>query len=344
MNPAPRYAHVQAIRKRGREYLYFRRGDLRIALPGPYGSPAFVAAYAKALATPAAPIGASKALPGSCAALAAAWYQDRSFCDLAPSTQAKYRRLLEAWLKAAGDRLVRQIEPRHIEASLLKRQATPAQANALLVVLKSMLRFARVKGWRRDNPAADISEIKHEAKPFETWSDDDIAAFEARWPMGTRARLALALMLYTGQRRSDIIRMGPKDVRAGCIAVKQQKTGKALSLPIHPDLQEAIDAYAASGQVVGFEAFLVTVHGQPFASTTGFYNWFTDCCRAAGVQKPPHGLRKATVCRLWGRVPIEAIQAITGQSRKMVEHYAADVRKDALAAQAMAHLGRPRND
>jgi hypothetical protein len=32
-----------------------------------------------------------------------------------------------------------------------------------------------------------------------------------RWPLGTRERLAFALLLYTGQRGGDVVKMMPSD-------------------------------------------------------------------------------------------------------------------------------------
>lgn len=85
----------------------------------------------------------------------------------------------------------------------------------------------------------DVRRVKYAKKPIRTWSEDDIAQFEARWPSGTRARLALYLMLFTGQRRSDVIRMGPQHVRGNTIMVKQQKTGTPLALPLHHALRRS---------------------------------------------------------------------------------------------------------
>src|SRR4029077_6212653 len=50
-----------------------------------------------------------------------------------------------------------------------------------------------------------------------TWSEAEIEQYEAAHPIGTKARLALALALYTGQRRSDVIRMGRQHVRDGVL-------------------------------------------------------------------------------------------------------------------------------
>ncbi len=137
-----------------------------------------------------------------------------------------------------------------------------------------------------------------------------------------------------------MIRMGPQHVRDGAIFVRQKKTGTELEIPLHPDLRAEL-AEAPKGHL----AFLVTEQGRPFASGNAFYNWFVDCARKAGIAKglSPHGLRKATTCRL-----IEAectphqVMAITGhQSLQEVERYARAANQRRLAAAAVARLAEP---
>jgi integrase len=77
---------------------------------------------------------------------------------------------------------------------------------------------------------------------FHTWTDDEIAQFEAHHPIGTKPRLALALLLYTAQRRGDVVKMGRQHIRDGVLTVKQQKTGITLAIPVHSHLQAVLDA------------------------------------------------------------------------------------------------------
>lgn len=335
--------YVQRIRKAdGRTYYYFRRGDQRVALPGIPGSEGFMAAYQAALAATPKPIGADRAPPGSMSALAVSWYQSHGFTRLTAQSQRTYRRLLEAFLAKHGGKPVARLEPRHLLDILQEKSATPAQANALLNVLRLLLQHGFERGWRRDNPARDVKRLRYGKKPYATWTEEDIAAFESRWPFGTRARLALALLLYTGQRRGDVVAMGPQHVRNGAVEVVQQKTGARLAIPIHPDLAEAIGQHAA-----GHLAFLVTEYGKPF-TPTGFYNWFTSCARAAGLDKglSPHGLRKAAARRLAeaGCSPHE-IMSITGhRTLSEVQRYAQEAEQKRLAAGAVTYLGRPKRD
>lgn len=142
------------------------------------------------------------------------------------------------------------------------------------------------------------------------------------------------LLLYTAQRRSDVVRMGRQHVRDGILTMRQQKTGAEVSIPMHPQLQAIIAATAKDNLT-----FLVTGAGKPF-SPAGFTNWFRQCCNEAGLPKgcSPHGLRKAASRRLaeHGCSPHE-IMAITGhKTLKEVTRYTAAVDRKRLAITAMS--------
>ena len=97
-------------------------------------------------------------------------------------------------------------------------------------------------GIRKDNPTSGLKRPKLSKEGWKTWTEDDIAQYENRHPLGTKARLALGLLVYTGQQVSDVIRMGRQHVHDGLIEVRQQKTGAPLSIPIHPELRAIIDS------------------------------------------------------------------------------------------------------
>jgi integrase len=106
-------------------------------------------------------------------------------------------------------------------------------ANTLRKVLRTMMKHAVEIGLRADDPTRDVRAIRVRSDGFHSWNDDEIAQFEKRHPTGTPARLALALLLYTGQRRSDVVRMGPQHIRNGVLGVRQHKTGFELAIPVH---------------------------------------------------------------------------------------------------------------
>ena len=79
---------------------------------------------------------------------------------------------------------------------------------------------------------------------FTVWSEDDIAAYETRWPVGTRQRVWLDVLIYTGLRRGAAVRLGRQHVRNGIATVKTEKSGYRVevSLPILPVLAKTLEA------------------------------------------------------------------------------------------------------
>src|SRR6202022_4595375 len=94
----------------------------------------------------------------------------------------------------------------------------------------------------------------------------------------TRARLAFALLLYTAQRRGDVVHMGRQHIRDGALQVRQQKTSAALVIPLHSNLRAILDATSPDNMT-----FLMTREGKPFTAA-GFTNWFRECCNEAGLR------------------------------------------------------------
>jgi integrase len=273
------------------------------------------------------------------AALIADYYGSAEYKNLAPITRATYRNEIEKLRLRHGTKRVAKLTREHVKKLLAEKADTPGAANKLLRTLKLLMRFALAMDppMRRDDPTAGVKKLRIPGDGFRAWEEADITTFETSHPAGSRARLALALLLFTAQRRSDVIRMGRQHVRGGLIAVKQQKTGAALWIPIHRDLQAILDASPANNLT-----FLVTAAGKPF-SPAGFGNWFGDCCREAGLSVGfnAHGLRKAAARRLAeAGCSSKQIMAITGhRTLSEVERYVSAAEQVMLARQAMARLG-----
>jgi integrase len=170
---------------------------------------------------------------------------------------------------------------------------------------------------------------------FRSWSETEIAIFRARHPIGSRPRLAFELLLCTVQRRSDVIKMGPQHIRDGLLHLRQQKTGTALSIPVLPELREAMDALPPKHLT-----FLATEWGKAF-TPAGFGNWFRDRCNEAGLQGfSAHGLRKAG-CRRLAEAGCTAheIAAWSGhRTLREVSHYTRAADQAAMARAAETKL------
>ena len=191
--------------------------------------------------------------------------------------------------------------------------------------------------WIAENPANDIkAKVPRKGEGFRAWGEEQIAAFRQHHAFGTRARLALELLLNTTQRRGDVVRMGPQHIRNGLLHVRQQKTGEPLQLPIFPELQAAIDAMPGTSRHL--MTFLTTASGRPF-SPAGFTNWFRDVCNDAGLRGfSAHGLRKASMTRLAeAGCSVHEIAAFSGhKTLSEIAHYTRSVEQAALAREAMA--------
>ena len=339
------YVHSPRDRH-GKQRHYFRKAGLkRVPLPGLPGSAGFLAAYQAALAgetTPRIDIGVSRSTPGSVAAAVALYYQSMSFGSLGPATKQVRRRILDRFRDEWGENSLSTLRPQRVTQFLADKISAPHAAKHFLNALRAMMAVAIAAGLRPDDPTEGIKVKAPKSSGFRTWSERDIDQFKARHAIGTRARLAFALLLYTGQRRGDIIRMGHQHVRDWSVAVRQQKTGAVLDIPLHPALAEAIAAHPA-----GHLTFLTTAAGKPF-SAQGFTAWFRAMVREAGL--PPglsaHGLRKA-MCRRLAESGCSAnqIASISGHlSLREVARYTAAADQKRMAVDAMAALTGTKED
>lgn len=334
------YVHTFKTRH-GKTLRYYRRGNRRVPLPGLPGSIEFMEAYQAALTEmPAPEIGASRTKPGSFNALIVEYYKSADFTTLSSSTKATYRGWIEPFRSEHGDKLVGHLRRKHVRAIIQARASTPAAANHLLQMISRLMELAIDLEWREDNPAQNIRKIRHESDGFHAWEPSEIAQYKARWPVGTRARLALDLLLYTGQRRSDVVRMGWQHIKDGVLTIRQDKSrrgnkqGTEVYIPIK-ELLPTLEALPRTNLT-----FLITDYGRPY-TREGFGNRMRKWCDAAGLSGcSAHGLRKAAATRLAnaGCTPHE-IMAITGhKSLSEVERYTREADKKRNAEVAILKL------
>ncbi|NPC88174.1 tyrosine-type recombinase/integrase [Gluconacetobacter entanii] len=238
------------------------------------------------------------------------------------------------------------MQPANVRYLLQEQSNSPTTANRMLRLWGMLMQYAIDLGWRDTDPTVGVKRVKIRSVGIHSWTDDEISQYERFWPSGSKPRLALALLLYTGQRRSDAVRMGPSDMTQGAIRVKQVKTGAQLMIPVHPALEIELGAWTDCGA----GTFLATDRGKPF-SVNGFYNNFVSWCAEAGLPKgcSPHGLRKAAARRLAeAGCTTHQIAAITGhRTLSEIERYTRAVEQAKLAGDAMRRLeqiGKLRNE
>lgn len=330
-----RLKHVARFRDRHGTLRHYLRvpGRKAVPLPGEPGSPAFLAAYQAGLATPAEK---PKAAPGSLNEVALSYYGSAAFSDLRASSQANYRRIIERLRAAHGTKPVAMLDGIGVRRIVAERQKHPAAANRLLGIINILCEHGVEVGLLRANPAVGVKRRDYAVKGYRQWTEDEIAQYEARWPSGTKPRLALALLLCTGQRRSDVVRLGWQNVRGGKLHLKQVKTGVVLELPILPALEAEL-RHLPAGQAT----FLARDNGTPHTAG-GFYNLFVAWCADAGLEPglSPHGLRKASARRFAeaGATVPELMAWFGWKSMKEAALYTAAADQARLAERAMGKV------
>lgn len=315
-----RYVH-EDVSRHGQPRLYFRRpGGRKVRLPRPIGSPEFMALYHALLAgdmpPELPPSRTEKPAPQTWRWLCAQYMDGRAFRALNPSTQSVRRRILHAtWAEPTAPGAATLFADVHLEhlttAALIvlrDRKQLPEAANGRVKAIRAVYAWAHESMIVTSNPARDLAYITNRTAGFHTWSEPEIETYEARWPVGTKQRLALDLFLYAGVRRSDVVRLGkpfwrrPDQVRVegveapfGWLQFRPLKTGPAGPMVTVPILEPLARSLAATK--TGDLTYLVTAYGRPHTAK-GFGGWFKAQCLAAGLPGcSAHGLRKAAATR-----------------------------------------------
>jgi integrase len=148
----------------------------------------------------------------------------------------------------------------------------PEEGNERVKLVRALFSWAVEEGHVLTNPARDVPLIKTGSTGHHTWSAAEIERFEQHHDLGTKARLALALLLLTGVRRSDVVLLGKQHARGGWLRFTAYKnrnhTPVSVEIPVLPDLQRVIDA-SPTGELT----FLVNEHDVLFPlprSANGF--------------------------------------------------------------------------
>lgn len=332
--PRPPFLHRETTRHGATVWYVRRDGGPRVRLRAEYDTPEFWTQYRAAIEGTAPEAKGPKA--GSLRWAIDRYRASSAWAGLANATRRQRENIYRQVIKTAGDEPIKDFTQKTIIGGRERRKDTPHSANNFLKAMRGLFEWAAGDGGLvKVNPCVGVKLLKgrNDDVGFHTWTEEEISAFEAKWPIGTRQRLAFDILLYTGLRRGDAVRLGKQHVRDGVITIRMEKTREAVSLPIVPPLEASIRAAA-----VGDLTFLITERGQPFVKE-GFGNWFRKACEAAGCPGSAHGLRKAGAVRAAERGATDRqLMAFFGWGdKKMPTRYttAADQRR--LAAD-VAHL------
>jgi integrase len=316
---------------------YVRRNGKRIRLRAEFASPEFDREYQAAIAGARGPSADARKVRAAVDTLA--WLVDRyretaAWTRLSTATRHNRDRHFRRVLKTAGDAPLVEINKSTITAGRERRATTPAQARNFLDAMRGLFRWALDAGHVAIDPTEGVKNPPRRRDGLRPWTEDDVDAYERRWPIGTRQRVWLDVLLYTGLRRGDAVQLGRQHIRDGIGTIKTEKTDTEVTLPILPVLQATLDAGPC-----GDLAFIVGAHGRPLTKES-FGNEFRQACRAAGVPGSAHGVRKIAATRAANAgatvAQLEAIFGWSGGSMASLYTRAADRRR--LAREAMHTL------
>ncbi|MCK0197565.1 tyrosine-type recombinase/integrase [Ancylobacter sp. 6x-1] len=330
--PRPPHLHRETTRH-GTTVWYVRKGQgPRIRIRAAFGTPEFEAEYQAALVgAPRQKRGEPEA--GTLAWLLARYRETTDWSALSPATRRQRDNIFVHVLDKSGHHPASKVTTEHILNGKERRAATPAQARNFLDAMRGLFRWAKKARLVKVDPTAGVDNPPRKAgEGFVAWTEDDVAAFEAHWPIGTRQRVWLDVLLYSGLRRGDAVRLGRQHVREGVASLKTEKSGGTVEvmLPVLDVLQATLDAGPC-----GDLTFIVGANGRPLTKES-FGNEFAAAARSAGIVKSAHGVRKIAATRAANAgatvAQLEAIFGWTGGTMASLYTRKADRKRLAKAA------------
>jgi integrase len=324
----PPFLHRETTRH-DRAVWYFRRGKgRRVRLPDEFGSVEFWAAY-EAAAKGARPQRHGHA-PGTFAWGIAAYRQSQAWRALSAATQRQRINIFRNIENKLGASKLRDWKRGDIVAGRDARSSTPAAAGMFVKALRGFFAWAIEAGHLTTNPCEGVKVVAVATEGFAVWTDDDVAAYRAHWALGTHQRVAFEVLRETGLRRGDAVRVGRAHVRDGVIRIVTEKTGERVSIAVSDTLAEVIEAGPVSDLT-----FIVGAGGKPLVKEA-FTNMFRTWAKAAGVNKSPHGVRKAaaTADALDGWTDAELDAKFGWTGRQMASRYTRSANRERLSLAA----------
>lgn len=314
--------------RHGRVNWYFRRDHgKRIRLPDLL-DPGFDAAYMDALKGVEPAPRYKQADPKSLEWLIDRYRRSTAFADLAKATQKQRNNILKHVIESAGAAPYAAITKATIAKGVEKRAKTPAQAENFRKAMSGLFNWAVEMDFVAENPTLGVKTPKTgKGGGFAVWTDEDVERYHARWPHGTKERVWIDVLLYTGLRRGDAVQLGRQHIREGWATMKTEKTGTEVTIPILAPLKATLDAGPT-----GDMHFIVGALGKPLTKES-FGNMFREACREAGVEKSAHGLRKIAATRAAeAGATVSELEAMFGwEGGKMAIHYTKSANRKKLA-------------
>jgi integrase len=347
---------VEDVDRHGNVRIYFRRKrQPKVRIYARPGTPEFTTIYHQLMDGVATEEtdsikGRNAIKAGTYRWLCTQYFSAPEFRRLDPRTQRTVRAILESTLAEAvrpdrpelfAEYPLSAMTARSVRVLRDRKGVLAGAADKRVKVIRRLFSWAAQNDLVTHNPARDVTLISPVSGGFHTWTPEEVRQFENRHPIGSKARLALALLLYTGVRRSDVVLLGRQHVRDGWLKFVARKNARnrpvTVELPFLDILRDIVEQ-SPCGELV----FLVTQAGRPFTGD-GFGNWFRDRCREAGLYNcSPHGLRKAgaALAAENGATSSELMAVFGWKTLAQAERYTRAAERKRLAAKGAPLLVR----
>lgn len=330
----PKY--VKLYESGGRLYAYYRRQGLEFKIEGEPGTMAWLDNYEAIHQRFHTRSTSTTPQPGTLAASIVDYKKSDRFMVLADSTRRTYHWHLGILSEQLGHLALSAFTRRTIVRLQAKiAEKTPKNAVERIKLLKNVFETACDLGEIDINPAKGVrAPVGYKPRQFEAWTDEQIETFLA----GARPvlRRAAIVALYTGLRRSDLVRLRRGDIKDGWLVTSIKKTDGFVEIPIHSDLAEELTRVMPAASLM----LAPTVRGKAWKATKLSDAIREECLRLGIEPNPPlHGLRRNAIIRLLeAGCSREEVMSITDQSERMVKHYAGRRHKRTLAKSAIFKL------
>lgn len=333
----PKYVVKETTRHKTVKF-YFRRGKgARIRLPDDINSKEFEEKYLEAFAGRKL----SRSEVSNTPRASLRWLIDRykesaKWRAYSEATRRQHDNFFVGVLDKSGAASFSQIDNMDMQDAMEERGDRPALANNFLKAMRALFKWAVKNGHIETNPTDGIERFRYKTDGFQPWSVADFEQFCAKWPIGTKPRLAVELLLHSGLRRSDIVKAGRQHLKGDIFTMRTSKTGAVITAEFPLELMNVIAA-TETGEL----AFIVSELGTPFTKES-FGNWFRERCREADVQKSAHGLRKlSATLSAEGGAPAHELMAQYGWTNiKQAEVYTRGADRVALGIRGSKRIAQ----
>jgi integrase len=330
--PRPPYL-LRQVTQHGRACWYVRKGKgARIRIHSAFGTPEFDVEHQAAIAgLPHTPKD-KRTSTGTLAWLVERYRETNAWTGLSLATRRQRESILKHVLESAGSQPLSRITKASIIAGKERRHGH--QARHFLDTMRGLFKWAADARLVKEDPTDRVKVVKPKIKGFPPWGEEDVTAYRNCWPIGTRQRVWLEVLIGTGLRRRDAVMLGKQHVRDGIATIKTEKTDTEVTIPISPQLAEIL-AVGPTGDL----HFICNALGKPFTKAS-FGNAFAVACREAGIKKSAHGVRKykAAAAAYSGATEPELDAMFGWKGGRMAAHYTREASRRRLAISGASKL------